>query len=197
MFMYSRSPSEPVNNVTIVEVINQNQVFSFNQIEHVLNQTEQQTTQTSSEPLLNSPRPSRSTNSSTSEISVASHRQSNRHHQTRNASAEESIGVARSSNHSESNDRTSSSDDFPQRSTDEVPNEGQRIKGRKSEPEDGRARRRHKRQEITSPATDIEATSNYEHLVLPTAMQPRSSPSLSNLVPTDLAPLPTRPQVKV
>lgn len=195
--MHFRSPSEPVNNVTIVEVINQNQVFSFNQIEQVLNQTEPQTSQTSSEPLINSPRPSRSTNSSISEISAVSSRQSNRHHHTRNTSAEESIGVARSSNHSESNDRTTNSDDVSQRSTDEMSNEGQRNKSRRSEPDDGRARRRPKRQEIVPPTTDIETTSNYEHLVLPSVMQSRPSPALSNLVPTDIALLPTRPQVKV
>lgn len=189
-----RSPSEPVNNVTIVEVMNHNQVFNFNQMEQVLNLTDDQLPQTSSEPLINSPRPVRSINS-TSENPIASPRQSNRHHQTRNTSTvEDFISGARSSNHSELNDQTTSSD-TPQRSTSEVLNEGQRIKVRMTEPEDNRPRRRPKRQEVVPPAIDQEVTSNYEHLVLPTAIQSRPSPALSNFVPTDIAILPSRSQV--
>lgn len=163
-----------MNNVTIVEVINHNQVFNFSQMEQVLNQTNEQSSQMSSEPLINSPRPSRSSSSSTSENAVASPRQSSRHHQIRNASIlEESVSGARSSSHSEFNDRT-----------------------RMAEPEDGWPRRRLKRQEVIPQATDQEVTSNYEHLVLPTAMQSRPPPALSNLVPADIAMLPTRSQVK-
>lgn len=191
-----RSPSEPANNVTIVEVINHNQVFNFNQMEQVLNQTDDQLPQTSSESLINSPRPVRSSNSSTSENPVASPRQSSRHHQTRNTSiVDDLISGARSSNHLEPNNQPTSSDDIPQRSTSEVPNEGPRIKVRMSEPEDGWPRRRPKRQELIPPATDQEVTSNYEHLVLPTAMQSRPPPALSNFVPTDIAILPSRSQV--
>jgi len=185
-----------VNNVTIVEVINHNPVFNFNQMEQVLNQTNEQPSQTSSEPLINSPRPSRSS-SSTSENVAASPRQSTRHHQIRNASnLEESVSGARSSSHSEFNDRTTHVDDIPHRSSNEVSNEGQRIKIRIAEPEDGRHRRRSKRQDVIPPITDQEVTSNYEHLVLPTAMQSRPPPTLSNSVPADIAILPTRSQVK-
>lgn len=196
-FVVFRSPSESVNNVTIVEVTNHNQVFNFNQMEQVINQTDEQFPQTSSEPLINSPRPIRSINSSSSENPVASPRQSNRHHQTRNASIVENvISGARSSSHSESNDQISNTDDNPQRSTSEVPNEGQRIKVRMAEPEDGWPRRRSKRQEVVPPTTDQEVTSNYEHLVLPTAMQSRPPHALSNFVPTDIAILPSRSQVQ-
>lgn len=192
--LYYRSPSEPVNNVTIVEVLNHNQVFDFNQMERVLSQTNQQSVPISSDPSINSPRPSRSSNS---ENSILSPRSSNRQHQSRNISTiEESVSSARSSSHSESNDRTNNTDDSPQRSTNEMLNEGQRIKVRMGESEDGRPRRRSKRQEVVPVATDQEIPSNYEHLVLPTSMQPRSSPVLSNFVPTDIATiLPTRPQV--
>ncbi|XP_001950315.2 uncharacterized protein LOC100165690 isoform X1 [Acyrthosiphon pisum] len=191
------SPSEPVNNVTIVEVINHNQVFNFNQMEQVLNQTNEQPSQTSSEPLINSPRPSRSS-SSTSENVAASPRQSSRHHQVRNASIlEESVSGARSSSHSEFSDRTTHVDNMPQRSTSEVPNEGQRIKVRIAEPEDGRHRRRPKRQDVIPPTTDQEVTSNYEHLILPTAMQSRPPPALSNSIPADIAILPTRSQLPI
>jgi len=196
-FICFRSPSEPVNNVTIIEVINHNQVFNFNQMEQVLNQTNEQPSQTSSEPLINSPRPSRSS-SSTSENVAASPRQSSRHHQVRNASIlEESVSGARSSSHSEFSDRTTHVDDLPQRSTSEVPNESQRVKVRIAEPEDGWHRRRPKRQDVIPPATDQEVTSNYEHLILPTAMQSRPPPALSNSIPADIAILPTRSQVKL
>lgn len=175
--------------------MNHNQVFNFNQMEQVLNQTDDQLPQTSSEPLINSPRPVRSINS-TSDNPVASPRQSNRHHQTRNTSTvEDLISGARSSNLSELNDQATSSDNTPQRSTSEVLNEGQRIKVRMAEPDDSRPRRRPKRQEVVPPATDQELTSNYEHLVLPTAIQSRPSPALSNFVPTDIAILPSRSQV--
>jgi len=165
-------------------------------MEQVLNQTNEQPSQTSSELLINSPRPSRSS-SSTSEIVAASPRQSTRHHQVRNISnSEESVSGARSSSHSEFSDRTTHVDDMPLRSSSEVPNEGQRIKIRIAEPEDGRHRRRPKRQDVIPPITDQEVTSNYEHLVLPTAMQSRPPPVLSNPVPADIAILPTRSQVK-
>lgn len=193
--MCCRSPTEPVNNVTIVEVLNNNQVFNFNQIEQVLHQTNQQSPQTS-ESLINSPRPSRSTISCTSENSVASPRQSSRYHQPRNTSVveESPVSSSRSSSHSESNDRITNSDDVPQRSNSEIPNEGQRIKVRMADPEDNRPRRRPKRQEVVPPTTDQEVT-NYEHLVLPTAMQSRPPPTSSSFIPTDMALLPTRPQV--
>lgn len=195
-FICCRSPSEPVNNVTIVEVINHNQVFNFNQMEQVLNQTNEQPSQTSSEPLINSPRPSRSS-SSTSENIIASPRQSTRYHQVRNVTnLEESVSGARSNSHSEFSDRTTHVDDMPHGSSSEIPNEGQRIKIRIAEPEDGRHRRRPKRQDVIPPITDQEVTSNYEHLVLPTAMQSRPPPVLSNPVPADIAILPTRSQVK-
>lgn len=194
--MCCRSPTEPVNNVTIVEVLNHNQVFNFNQIEQVLHQTNHQSPQTS-EPLINSPRPSRSTISCTSENSVASPRQSSRYHQPRNTSVveEPAVSSSRSSSHSESNDRITNADDVPQRSNSEIPNEGQRIKVRMADPEDNRPRRRPKRQEVVPPTTDQEVTNNYEHLVLPTAMQSRPQPTSSNFIPTDIALLPTRPQV--
>jgi len=183
-----------VNNVSIVEVIN-NQVFNFNQMEQVLNQTNEQPSQISSEPLINSPRPSRSTSSTTENVAIA--RPFSRHHQVRNASIlEETVSGARSTSHSEFSDRTSNVDDMPQRSTSEVPNEGQRIKVRIAEPEDGWHRRRPKRQDIIPPITDQEVTSNYEHLILPTAMQSRPPPALSNSVPADIAILPIRSQVK-
>lgn len=165
-------------------------------MEQVLSQTNDQLPQTSSESIINSPRPGRS-NSYTSENVGASPRQSSRH-QTRNASVmEESVNGARSSSsHSESNDI--STDDIPQRSTTEVPNEGQRSKVRMNESEDGWPRRRPKRQEVVPPTTEQELTSNYEHLVLPTTMQSRPpQPSMTNFVPTDIAMLPTRPQVKL
>lgn len=185
-----------MNNVTIVEVINHNQVFNFNQIEQVLNHTDQQLPQTSSEPLVNSPRPSRSTNS-VPEYSVASPRQSNRHQTHSSSVVDETNNEARSSNHVEINDRTTNGDEIPQRSASEVSNEGQRIKVRMNEPEDGRLRRRLKRHEVVLPVTDQETTSNYEHLVLPsTNVQSRPSPSVSNFIPTDMALLPTRPQVR-
>lgn len=187
-----------MNNVTIVEVINHNQVFNFNQMDQVLSHlvTNHHLPQTSSESLMNSPRASRS--GSLSEYSVASPRHSNRH-QTRNTSAvEESINDAsRSYSHSESNDRTTNGNDVPAGSTSEMPNESQRIKVRANDPEDGRLRRRPKRHEVVLPATDPETASNYEHLVLPTAaVQSRPSPNLSNFVPTDITLLPTRPQVR-
>lgn len=189
--MYCRSPIESVNNVTIVEVSNHNQVFNFNQMEQVLNQTNQQSSQILSESLINSPRPSRSTNSCTSENSISSPRQFSSNLQPCITSlVEESVSVARSTSHIETNDN------IPQQSTSEVPNEGQRNKARVTESEDGRLRRRPKRQEVVPPTTDQEVASNYEHLVLPTAMQSRSPPALSNFVPTDIAILPTRPQVK-
>jgi len=167
-------------------------------MEQVLNQTNEQPFQISSEPLINSPRPSRSS-SSTSENVSASPRQSSRHHQVRNASIlEESVSGARSSSHSEFSDRSTHVDDMPQRSTSEVPNEGQRIKVRIAEPEDGWHRRRPKRQDVIPPTTDQEVTSNnYEHLILPTAIQSRPPPTLSNSVPADIAILPTRSQVKL
>jgi len=166
-------------------------------MEQVLNQTNEQPSQTSSEPLINSPRPSRSS-SSTSENVAASPRQSSRHHQVRNASIlEESASGARSSSHSEFSDRTTHVEDMPQRSTSEVPNEGQRIKVRIAEPEDGWHRRRPKRQDFIPPTTDQDITSNYEHLILPTAMQSRPPPASSNSIPTDIALLPTRSQVKL
>jgi len=184
-----------VNNITIVEVINHNQVFNFNQMEQVLNQTNEQSSQTLSEPLINSPRPSRSTSSTTE--NVASPRSNSRHHPVRNASIlEESVSGARSSSHPEFSDRTTNVDDMPQRSTSEVQNEGQRIKVRIAEPEDGWHRRRTKRQDIIPPITDQEGTSNYEHLILPTAMQSRPPPASSNSVPADIAILPIRSQVK-
>lgn len=190
--MCCRCPTEPVNNVTIVEVLNHNQVFNFNQIEQVLHQTNQQSPQTS-EPLINSPRPSRSTNSCASENSVNSPRQSSRHHQPCNTSIIEELTVSssRSNSHSESND------DIPQRSNSDISNEGQRIKVRMADPEDNQSRRQPKRQEVVPPTTDQELTNNYEHLVLPTAMQSRLLPphTSSNFVPTDIALLPTRPQV--
>lgn len=197
MYNNSRSPSEPVNNVTIVEVINHNQVFDFNQMDRVLVQTNHQSPQTSSESSMNSPRSSRPTNSSMSENAIVSPRSSSRHHQIRNMPTveETASGASRSSSHSESNDRTASVDDLPQRSTSEVQSEGQRVKTRLVEPEDNRPRRRPKRPEVLPAATDLEATSNYEHLVLPTAIQPRQPPLLANFVPTDIAILPTRPQV--
>lgn len=187
-----------MNNVTVVEVLNNhNQVFNFNQMEQMLSQTNEQIPQTSSESIINSPRPGRSTNSCSSENAVASPRQSSRH-QTRNASVieESANGASSSSSHSESNDRTN--DEIPQRSTTEGPNEGQRIKVRMTESEDGWPRRRPKRQEVVPPTTEQELASNYEHLVLPTTMQSRPpQPSMSNFVPTDIAMLPTRPQVKI
>lgn len=194
--MCYRSPSEPVN-VTIVEVINHNQVFNFNQMEQGLNQTNQQSPQTLSEPLINSPRPGRSTNSCT-DNSMVSPRQSSRHHQTSSIpDIDESVSGATSSSHLVSNDQITNSDDVPQRSTTEITSEGQRIKIRMAEPEDGRLRRKPKRQEVIPPASDQEVTSNYEHLVLPTALQSRPPPpTLSNFVPTDITLLPTRPQVK-
>lgn len=196
IFMCYRSPTEPVNNVTIVEVLNHNQVFNFNQIEQVLNQTNQQSSQILSEPLINSPRSNRSTNSCISENAVVSPRQTSRHHQPRNISViEESVNGATSSGHSESNDRIINVEDVPQRSSSEILNENQRIKVRIAEPEDNRIRRRTKRQEVVSSTTDQEVTSNYEHLVLPTAMQSRQPPTSSNYVSTDIALLPTRPQV--
>lgn len=183
-----------MNNVTIVEVLNHNQVFNFNQMEQVLNHQNQQSPQISSEP--NTSRPSTSTNSCTSENPIASPRQSSRHHQNRNASVvEELIFNSRSNSHSELNDRLTNVDVVQQRSTSEVPNEGQRI--RSTESEDSRCRRRQKRPEVAGaiPVTDEEVTSNYEHLVLPTVMQSRP-PALSNYVSTDtIAILPIRPQV--
>lgn len=194
LYLFSRSPSEPVNNVTIVEVLNHHQVFNFNQMEQLINQLNQQSPQTSSE--LHTSRPSTSTSSCTSENSIASPRQSSRHQQNRNASiVEELIFSGRSSSQSESNDRATSVDVVQQRSTSEVSNEGQRV--RTTESEDGRFRRRQRRQEVTgvSPAIDQEAASNYEHLVLPTVIQSRP-PVLSNYVSTDtIAILPIRPQV--
>lgn len=184
-----------MNNVTIVEVINNhNQVFNFNQMEQVLNQTNEQLPQTSSESIINSPRPGRPTNSSTSENAASSPSRL----QTRSTSiVEESVNDARSStSHSESNDRTTN--DLPQRSMTEVPNEGLRVKVRMTESEDGWLRRRPKRQEVVLHTTEQEPSSNYEHLVLPTVMQPRPpQPFISNFIPTDIAILPTRPQVKV
>lgn len=196
--MCYRSPSEPVNNVTIVEVINHNQVFNFNQMEQVLNQTNQQLPQTSSESLINSPRPSRSTNPCALETSIASPRQSNRH-QIRSTSIveEQPVNGARSHSHIESSDRTTDDDEVPSRSTGEIPNDSPRIKIRMTESEESRLRRRPKRHEVIQPATNQEVTSNYEHLVLPTAMQSRPAPTLSNLISTDIALLPTRPQVKI
>jgi len=165
-------------------------------MEQVLNQTNEQPSQTSSEPLVNSPRPSRSS-SSTSENVVASPRQSSRHHQVRNSSIlEESVNGAGSSIHSEFSDRTTHVDDMSHRSTSQVPNDSQRIKVRIAEPEDGWHRRRPKRQDVVPPTVDQEVTSNYEHLILPTAMQSRPLPALSNSVPADIAILPTRSQVK-
>lgn len=159
-------------------------------MEQVLNQTNQQPLQISSELLINSPRPSRSINSCTSENPISSPRQSTSHHQTHNTSlVEESISGARSTNYTETNDNIS------QRSISEVHNEGQRNKVRVGELEDGRPRRRSKRQEVIVPVSDQEVTSNYEHLVLPTSMQSRSPP-LSNFVPTDITIIPPRPQVK-
>lgn len=182
-------------NVTIVEVINHNQIFNFNQMEQGLNQTNQQLPQTLAEPLINSPRPSRSTNSCTTDTSVVSPRQASRHHQTRIPDIEESVNGAMSSSHLESNDQIINSDDVPQRSITEISNEGQQIKIRMAEPEDVRLRRKPKRQEVIPPATDQEVTNNYEHLVLPTVLQSRPPPALSNFVPTDII-LPARPQVK-
>lgn len=197
MHVCYRSPSELVNNVSIVEVINHNQVFNFNQLEQVLSQTNQQQPQTSSESLINSPRPSRSTNPCSLETSIASPRQSNRH-QIRNASIveEQPVNGSRSHSHIESNDRTTDDDEIPSRSTDEIPNDGPRIKIRMAEPEEGRPRRRPKRHEVILPTANQEVTSNYEHLVLPTSMQSRPAPALSNLISTDITLLPTRPQVK-
>lgn len=192
--MCYRSLSETVNNnVTIVEVINPNQVFNFNQMEQGLNQTNQQPPQTLPEPLINSPRPSRSTN----ENSVVSPKQSSRHHQARSIpDVDESVIAATSSNHHlESNDRITNSNDVPQRSTTEISNEGQRFNIRMAEPEDVRLRRKPKKQEVP-PATNQELTSNYEHLVLPTALQSRMPPTLTNFVSPDITLLPTRPQVK-
>ncbi|XP_025412806.1 uncharacterized protein LOC112685201 [Sipha flava] len=191
-------PSELVNNITIVEVINNhNQVFNFNQMEQVLSQINEQLPQTSSESIINSPRPGRSINSCTSENAVSSPRQSSRH-QTHNTSVvEESVNGARSSSsHSESNDRTTN--DLPQRSMTEVPNEGLRVKVRLTESEDGCPRRRPKRQEVVTPTTEQEPASNYEHLVLPTTIQSRpQQSSISNFIPTDIAMLPTRPQLPI
>lgn len=194
--MFCRSPSEPVNNVTIVEVLNHNQVFNFNQMEQVLNHSTHQTPQTSSEPTTS--RPSTSTSSSTIENSMASPRQSSRHQQNRNASViEELIFGARSSSYPDSNDRTTNVDVVQQRSFSEVPNES-RV--RLTESEDGRPRRRQKRQEVpinnsVTHAIDQESTSNYEHLVLSTVMQSRP-PAFSNYVSTDtITILPIRPQV--
>lgn len=196
--MFCRSPSEPVNNVTIVEVLSHNQVFNFNQMEQVLNHSTQQTPQTSSEPTTS--RPSTSTSSNTTENSIASPRQSSRHQQSRNASvAEELIFGAGSSSYSDSNDRTTNVDVVQLRSFSEVPNES-RV--RLTESEDGRPRRRQKRPEVpinnsVSPAIDQESTSNYEHLVLSTVMQTRP-PALSNYVSTDtISILPIRPQVQL
>lgn len=191
-----RSPNEPVSNVTVVEITNHNHVFNFNQMEQVINQTNQQSLLMSSEPLINSPRPSRPTNSSTSE-NVASTRQTSRHHQTRDSSISEEVPVARSSNNLDHHDRITNSEDIPQRSNGEIPIEDRQNNVRMAEPEEGgRPRRRVKRQEVVPAVTDQEITSNYEHLVLPTAMQSRPLPALSNFVPTDIALLPTRPQVK-
>lgn len=181
-----------MNNVTIVEVINHNQVFNFNQMEQVLNQTNQQSSQSLSELLINSPRSSRSTNSCTSENPMSSPRQSTSQHQTHNTTlVEESVSGSRSTNYIETNDNNIS-----QRSTSEVHNEGHRNKVRMAELEDGWPRRRSKRQEVVPPISDQEVANNYEHLVLPTSIQSRSPPTLSNFVPTDIAIIPSRPQVK-
>lgn len=190
-----RSPSESANNVTVVEVINHNQVFSFNEIEQELNQTEQQLPQTSSE-LINSPRCSRSTSSSTSETSIASPRHSSRYHQNCNIFVEELVNNARSASHIESNDRTTNNEEELPRSSNEMPYEGQHIQVRMTEPE-GRLRRRPKRHEVEPAATNQEVTNNYEHLVLPTAGQSRPTQAFSNLIPADIALLPTRPQVNI
>lgn len=167
-------------------------------MEQALSQTNQQMPQTSSESLINSPRPSRSTNPCLLETSIASPRQSNRH-QIRNTSIveEQPVNGARSHSHIESNDRITDDDEVPSRSTDEISNDGPRIKIRMTEPEEGRLRRRPKRHEVIQPTANQEITSNYEHLVLPTAMQPRPAPTLSNLISTDITLLPTRPQVKI
>lgn len=194
--MCFRSPNEPVSNVTVVEVLNHNHVFNFNQMEQVINQTNQQSPQTSSEPLINSPRPSRPTNSNTSE-NVASIRQASRHHQTRDSPIIEEITVVRSSNNLDHSDRITNSEDIPQRSNSELPTEDRQNNVRMVELEEGRPRRRVKRQEVVPAVTDQEIISNYEHLVLPISMQPRLQPASSNFVPTDIALLPTRPQVKL
>lgn len=191
-----RSPSESVNNVTVVEVINHNQVFNFNQIEQELSQTEQ-LPQTSSE-LINSPRRSRSTSSSTSETSVVSPRHSSRHNQNHNTSAEELANNAMSASHIESNDRTTNNEDELPRSSNEITNESQRHLVRLTELEEAaRHRRRQKRHEVELPAINQEVTSNYEHLVLSTAGQTRPTPALSNLIPANIVLLPTRPQVNI
>ncbi|XP_050422675.1 uncharacterized protein LOC126834638 [Adelges cooleyi] len=180
----STNASEPENNVTIVEVPNNNQVFDFNQMERALNYN-------LVESIITLPRISRLP-STTEQPAITS--RSNRHRQ--NVPTEESVSFSRSGNHSESSDRTTNQCDTPQRFNGDIPDEDQQSRARPADPEDGRLRRRAKRQEVVVLTDQEVQPSNYEHLVLPTAIQPRT-PSTSNFIPTDIAMLPTRPQLPI
>ncbi|XP_050521692.1 uncharacterized protein LOC126894609 [Daktulosphaira vitifoliae] len=175
------------NNVTIVEVQNNSQVFDFNQMEHALIQPEEQM-----EIEIISPRSVRMPFTTEQPNLLLRPTRLNQ----MNIISEETHSNLISNNHPESSDRNTN-DDISRRLLTEVNSEEQHIKIRSVEPNENRSRRRINRSEVALAGDqEITPSNNYEHLVLPITVQPRMASS-SSFIPSDIAIMPTRSQLPI